>query len=67
MQNEKVDLCLREATPEDESFLFEVYASTRIEELEGTGWNDEQKLAFIRMQFLLVKGPILESIIESFF
>ena len=30
----------------------EVYASTRFEELEGTGWDDNQKLAFIRMQFL---------------
>ena len=52
LKNEKVDLLLREATPEDESFLFEVYATTRIEELQGTGWTDEQKLAFIRSQFL---------------
>ena len=51
MQNEQVDLCLREATPEDEPFLLEVYASTRIEELEGFGWNDDQKRAFIKMQF----------------
>lgn len=39
-------------TPEDEAFLLEVYASTRLEELEGTGWDDNQKQAFIRMQFL---------------
>jgi len=52
MKNEKADLVLREATPEDESFLLEVYASTRIEELEGFGWDDNQKQAFIRMQFL---------------
>ena len=39
-------------TPDDESFLLEVYASTRLEELAGTGWDDNQKLAFIRMQFL---------------
>lgn len=52
LKNEKVDLLLREATPDDESFLFEVYATTRIEELQGTGWADEQKLAFIRSQFL---------------
>ena len=39
-------------TPEDESFLFAVYASTRLEELAGTGWDDNQKLAFIRMQFI---------------
>lgn len=51
MQNEKADLTLREATPEDEPFLLEVYASTRIEELEGLGWNDDQMRAFIKMQF----------------
>lgn len=50
--NEVADLFLREATPDDEAFLLEVYASTRIEELKGTGWNDNQKRAFIRMQFL---------------
>ena len=52
MQNEQVDLLLREATPEDEPFLLEVYASTRLEELEGFGWNDDQKQAFIKMQFM---------------
>jgi GNAT superfamily N-acetyltransferase len=52
VQNERVNLVLREATPEDEPFLLEVYASTRIDELEGLGWNDDQKRAFIRMQFL---------------
>lgn len=52
MQNEQLDLFLREATPEDESFLFEVYASTRMEELEGLGWSDDQKRAFIKMQFM---------------
>ena len=30
----------------------EVYASTRLEELEGFGWDDTQKQAFIRMQFV---------------
>jgi GNAT superfamily N-acetyltransferase len=52
MENEKVDLSLREATSEDEPFLLEVYASTRIEELEGLGWDDNQKQSFIKMQFL---------------
>lgn len=51
-ENDKHDLSLREATPEDEPFLFEVYASTRIDELEGFGWSDEQKRAFIKMQFV---------------
>ena len=51
MQDEQVDLILREATPEDDPFLLEVYASTRLEELEGFGWSDDQKRAFIKMQF----------------
>jgi len=50
VQNE--NLFLREVTPEDEPFLLEVYASTRIQELEGFGWDDNQKQAFIKMQFL---------------
>lgn len=49
---EKLDLFLREATPADEAFLLEVYASTRMEELEPFGWDDNQKQAFIKMQFV---------------
>lgn len=52
-ENEKLNLSLREVTPEDQPFLFEVYASTRMDELQQTAWSDEQKLAFIRMQFLV--------------
>ncbi len=52
MENENTNLDLREATPEDEPFLLEVYASTRIEELQGFGWGDDQLRAFIKMQFL---------------
>jgi ribosomal protein S18 acetylase RimI-like enzyme len=52
VQNEIPDLSLREATPEDQSFLLEVYASTRIDELAATGWTDDQKRAFIEMQFM---------------
>jgi len=42
---------LRPIGPEDEPFLYEVYASTRAEELEVTTWSDEQKADFLRMQF----------------
>jgi len=48
----ELNLFLREATPEDEPFLLEVYASTRIDELAGLGWSNDQIQAFIRMQFL---------------
>ena len=44
-------LTLRPVTPQDEPFLTRVYASTRAEELAITGWSDEQKAVFCRMQF----------------
>lgn len=53
VQNEKLNLALRDTTPEDQDFLLDVYASTRLEELAVTGWDDNQKLTFLRMQFLV--------------
>lgn len=44
-------ICLRAITPEDDSFLAGVYASTRAEELAVTGWSDEDKAVFCRRQF----------------
>lgn len=35
----------------DAEFLFEVYASTRAEELGGVDWDEAQKDAFLRQQF----------------
>ena len=52
MSSEEMNVVLREVTPEDEPFLFEVYASTRMEELAETGWDENQKRTFLRMQFL---------------
>ncbi len=42
---------LRRSAPEDQEFLIAVYASTRDEELNLTGWDDNQKRTFIEMQF----------------
>jgi ribosomal protein S18 acetylase RimI-like enzyme len=42
---------LRPITPEDDSFLAGLYASTRAEELAVTGWSDEDKAVFCRRQF----------------
>lgn len=42
---------LRSATPEDDPFLFELYAGTRSDELAALGWSDQQRDAFLRMQF----------------
>jgi ribosomal protein S18 acetylase RimI-like enzyme len=42
---------LRAATPQDEPFLHAVYASTRADELALVDWDDNQKAAFVQMQF----------------
>ncbi len=42
---------LRPAQPQDDSFLLDVYASTRAEEMAIVPWTDEQKQAFLQMQF----------------
>jgi len=47
----KDQLKLRPATPDDEQLLFEIYASTRAEEMSLVPWTDEQRLAFLKMQF----------------
>lgn len=44
-------VCIRPAEPEDDEFLYAVYASTRQEELSLVAWDDEQKTAFLRMQY----------------
>jgi len=44
-------ISLRPITPEDESFLASLYASTRADELAQTNWSDEQKAMFCRLQF----------------
>jgi ribosomal protein S18 acetylase RimI-like enzyme len=45
-------ITLRDALPEDESFLFEVYASTRAQEMAFVPWDDEQRKSFLTMQFV---------------
>jgi GNAT superfamily N-acetyltransferase len=51
MATKNMSITLRDASDEDEAFLREVYASTRAPELAMVPWNDEQKDAFLRMQF----------------
>lgn len=41
---------LRPAAPADAAFLFDVYASTRMEELALTGWDETTRLAFLQQQ-----------------
>lgn len=45
------NITLRPATVEDEAFLYQVYASTRQEELAVTRWTSVEKEAFLQMQF----------------
>ncbi len=47
----KNDITLRPIETGDEDLLYLVYASTRQEELAQTGWPEEQKASFLRMQF----------------
>src|SRR2546422_184542 len=42
---------LRPVEPGDREFLYCVYASTRTEELAVVPWDEEQKAAFLRVQF----------------
>jgi len=41
----------RAVCPEDKEFLYALYASTRAMEMAMTGWSDEEKESFLRMQF----------------
>jgi ribosomal protein S18 acetylase RimI-like enzyme len=51
---------LRPVAPEDDEFLFAVYASSRAEELAQTNWEEAQKLAFLRMQFDAQRGEYFQ-------
>ena len=44
-------ITLRDAGPDDESFLLQVFACTRAAELALVPWTQEQKDAFLQMQF----------------
>ena len=44
-------LSLRATTPEDGALLLEIYASTRLIELELVTWDENQRRAFTKMQF----------------
>ncbi len=44
-------VALRPVGQDDREFLFQVYAGTRADEIAQTGWSDEEKRAFLEMQF----------------
>ena len=45
------EIGLRPAVVADEPFLYQVYASAREQELGLIGWDDDQKVALLQMQF----------------
>ncbi|MGH9766839.1 MAG: GNAT family N-acetyltransferase [Blastocatellia bacterium] len=44
-------ITLRQAEPDDEAFLYRLYASARAEEMAAWGWDSAQQEAFLGMQF----------------
>lgn len=46
-----MQITLRPVSADDEGLLFQVYASTREEELQLVNWTAEQKQSFLEMQF----------------
>ena len=49
-------ITVRPEQPQDEAFLFELYASTRQEELDGWGWPPEMRSNFLALQFKASRG-----------
>jgi ribosomal protein S18 acetylase RimI-like enzyme len=47
-----MNITLRSSTEADRNFLYQVYVSTRLEELAPAGWTHEQMNAFLSMQFM---------------
>ncbi|MEK6409226.1 MAG: GNAT family N-acetyltransferase [Acidobacteriota bacterium] len=46
-----ISITQRPVRPDDEGFLFEVYASTRAEEMSQVPWDASQRDSFLKMQF----------------
>jgi GNAT superfamily N-acetyltransferase len=49
--NARSSVTLRPASAGDEAFLRQVYGSTRSEEMAMVSWSEDEKGAFLRMQF----------------
>jgi ribosomal protein S18 acetylase RimI-like enzyme len=53
---DRASLALRPEQPDDEAFQFELYASTRKEELDAWGWPEDFRATFLRVQFKAHQG-----------
>lgn len=49
-------ITVRPEQPQDEAFLFELYSSTRQEEMDAWGWPPEMRSNFLAMQFKASQG-----------
>ena len=47
----RITPALRHVQPDDEPFLFQAYASTRLEELAMLGWSADEQAAFLTQHF----------------
>lgn len=61
------DITLRPITEDDAGLLCRIYGSTRLEELAVTDWSDEQKEAFLRMQFTAQHAYYMENYADAGF
>lgn len=63
----KEELSFRPIREQDVEFLYKVYAGTREEEMKITGWDEQQKEVFLRMQFDLQHTQYLQNYREAAF
>ena len=62
-----IEFELRPATDGERDFIFEVYASTRADEMDALGWPSRQREAFLRMQFEAREAHYRQHHPEAFF
>jgi len=67
VSDEPPAVSLRPVALGDEAFLLDVYASTRAAELALVDWDEEQKQAFVRMQFELQRRSYTERFPDAAF
>ena len=51
MTFDRSKITYRPLRPEDRNFLFQLYASTRENEMKIVPWTDQEKEQFVRLQF----------------
>jgi ribosomal protein S18 acetylase RimI-like enzyme len=65
MTNDQITF--RPITPDDQEFLYHLYASTRENELAVVDWSEAEKASFLRMQFNAQHKFYMESFTQASF